>query len=203
MSKISLQLIFISFLFSNAIWSQSPPGDSCETSQLHAYNKDYKAAIKAALVCLQTSSSPANVYANIGSYYEQLNDFDNALANFSKAISIQPDNPGLHIMRAYFYANRKQYSTALEDINNALALNKDLPYTYLAQGYIHKLSGNIAKAQTSYNEALKYDPKFHAAETALGMIAYEKKNFPAALQHFNRAEPNAYYFSKLYYYRIH
>jgi len=201
MSKFLLQYIFISIIFCNAIWSQSLPGDPCEKSQQHAYNKDYKAAIKAAFECLQTSSSPANVYANIGSYYEQLNDFDNALANFSKAISIQPDNPGLHIMRAYFYANRKQFSTALDNINNALALNKDLPSTYLAQGYIHKLSGNIVKAQTSYNEALKYNPKFHAAETALGMIEYEKKNFPVALQHFNRAEPNAYYFSRLYYYR--
>jgi tetratricopeptide (TPR) repeat protein len=87
----------------------------------------------------------ANLYNVVGIVYEQNKDEENAMANFSKALSLEPDNADIQANMGRIYFNR-----AFNKQNEANAITDNKLYQEEAQ-----------KAKTLFKEALPFFEKAH------------------------------------------
>ena len=60
-----------------------------------------------------------------GIIYAQMNDLNNALANFNKGIELEPENPIFYYYRGMAYTQLNQKTNAIADFNKVLELTDD------------------------------------------------------------------------------
>ncbi|MEI6854356.1 MAG: tetratricopeptide repeat protein, partial [Bacteroidota bacterium] len=60
-----------------------------------------------------------------------MNKAPNALINYNKALSINPDNPSAHVGRAGLFMNQKKYQQASDDLDLAIRADANGEYYYL------------------------------------------------------------------------
>ncbi len=84
-------------------------------------------------------STYAFYYSSRGEVKKLKKDYVGAIADFSKAISIKPDNAWLHFGRARIKDQfLNDVDGALKDYSEAISIRSDYYYTYLARGRFYK-----------------------------------------------------------------
>ncbi|MBW2411882.1 MAG: tetratricopeptide repeat protein [Deltaproteobacteria bacterium] len=124
----------------------------------------------------------------LGTFYEELEDFEKAEYYIRQAIEIEPDNPRYYFRLGVVYDkdNRKQESMdtmrkVIElDPKHANAMNY-LGYTYADLGQ------NLDEAERLIKEALKYKPNDGYITDSLGWVYYKKGQFDKAIKYLKRA----------------
>ncbi len=113
--------------------------------------------------CSKSQEVLKNTYLYLGTLlYNHRQDFSNALTNFQKVVSIEPNNiPALEYMALIYYSqNNIEYS--LKTYQYLLGLNispeKNLEYSYTIAGIYENNLSNIDGAIEVLKNALKYDP---------------------------------------------
>lgn len=96
--------------------------------------------------CLAIDSTNANVYYELGNYYNSLDNKNKALDFYRKATSYDGGNFYYNMAYASLCLEFKQYSDATEQFEKLLVSNPDNSdlYVYLSEAY--RLDGNIHKA---------------------------------------------------------
>ncbi|TDZ16256.1 Heat shock protein sti1-like protein [Colletotrichum orbiculare MAFF 240422] len=85
-------------------------------------------------------------------------NFDEAVAKFTEAIAIQPDNHILYSNRSAAYASKKDWQHALEDATKTTEIKPDWPKGWGRKGAAHYGLGDLLAANDAYEEGLKADP---------------------------------------------
>jgi tetratricopeptide (TPR) repeat protein len=119
-------------------------------------------------------SAAANVYLWRGRSYMEIGKFENALADFSQAITLKPTS------QAYVYRGRACTSLhknddALADFNQAIAMspNDALPYRYRASAYL--FAKDRAKAFADYQKVIDLDPKWGYYDRAQAYLSLDDR----------------------------
>ncbi len=86
-------------------------------------------------------------WGNRGRYYLNRKNFKNAIADFSQAIKIKPQNSNIYVNRGLAYAFLKHYDSALYDFSMAIRYDSSNVKAYINRSMIFT---NLKK----YNEAL-------------------------------------------------
>jgi len=98
---------------------------------------------------------------NRGVCYSRINDNDKALADFSWAIELEPQQPGLYVIlnnRGYIYQTNNDYTNALADYNSSIRLNPRYPDAYFNRAEVFRELGQNTEAIDSYNSFLRIAP---------------------------------------------
>ncbi|GKT64304.1 heat shock protein sti1 [Colletotrichum tofieldiae] len=85
-------------------------------------------------------------------------NFDEAVAKFTEAIKLQPDNHILYSNRSAAYASKKDWQNALEDAKKTTEIKPDWPKGWGRLGTAHYGLGDLLAANDAYEEGLKVDP---------------------------------------------
>ncbi|KAK1570139.1 tetratricopeptide [Colletotrichum navitas] len=85
-------------------------------------------------------------------------NFDEAVAKFSEAIKLQPDNHILYSNRSAAYASKKDWQHALEDAKKTTEIKPDWPKGWGRLGTAYYGLGDLLAANDAYEEGLKVDP---------------------------------------------
>jgi tetratricopeptide (TPR) repeat protein len=104
--------------------------------------------------------------------------FDDGIAEFSKAITGEPDYFVAYIHRGSAYLNKGEHDQAITDFNNALKINPHLATGYSKRGVAYYKKGNFDLALSDYNKSIEIDPDDAFAYTNRGflyMIKLDKK----------------------------
>jgi len=106
---------------------------------------------------VELKGEKAGTHNNLGLSYYEKEDFDNALAEFTKAIGFEPhsfhyNNRGL----AYF--NTGKMDEAKFDFDRAIELNPEDPFYYYNRGNVFLNLGQYEEAHADYDEAIKLAP---------------------------------------------
>jgi tetratricopeptide (TPR) repeat protein len=101
--------------------------------------------------------------------------WDQAVANYERALHIAPDDPGLLYNMGVAHAEGKQYDQALEYFNKALAADPNLLRQAPSVGYNIAMSqhhcNNLDAARTCLLAALELDPDYEPAKRLLEQLA--------------------------------
>ena len=81
------------------------------------------------------------------------------LADYTKAIELDPKSAMAYINRGVAYAKLKQYEKAIADFTRAIELDPKSASVYIRRGYAYVQLNQYDKAITDYNRAIELDPK--------------------------------------------
>ena len=91
-------------------------------------------------------SPSAEGYNNRGNAFRNLQNYQMAMQDYNKAISIKPDFYMAYNNRGNLYFDQKNYQLAIKDYNKAISLNSRYRYAYLNRGlaYYEMKQNNLA-----------------------------------------------------------
>ena len=109
-------------------------------------------------VIRETVKSLAAAYYYRGAAYVAKNEWDRAIADYSEAISIDPNESDYLNSRAAVYEHKKDMAKAMADYDQAIKLNPKSIYAYNNRGAGFQRRGDFARASADYGEVTKLQP---------------------------------------------
>ena len=83
-----------------------------------------------------------------------------AIADFSEALALDPDNSTAYSNRGLAYVHELDYARAISDFDAALALDPDLFECLVNRGLAHDSRADYALALADFDNALRLEPGF-------------------------------------------
>ncbi len=120
-------------------------------------------------------------YNNRGLVFAKQQKFKSALADYSRAIELNPSIECVFYNRAFSYLNQKLFDSAIKDYSKAIELNPGYTSAYVNRGVAFHRAGNHKLAFQDYNKALLLDPEHISAIINRGNLFREQKKFKEAL----------------------
>lgn len=91
---------------------------------------------------IETNPKNADAYLNRGTYYQNLNNNQQAIEDFTKAIEIDPKLEKAYVSRAYSQYILNNFQLALDDFTKAIVINPKNANAYHMRGHCYHKLGN-------------------------------------------------------------
>ena len=99
--------------------------------------------------------STADAFYKRGHKYYEEQKYDLAIANYTKAITLNPKYLDAYLSRGVCYKKKEQYTEAFADYAKVIQLNPKEPAVYKNQGIIYEIQQNYELAVTNYTKAIE------------------------------------------------
>ena len=127
------------------------------------------------------------MYNNLGSAYKNMNQFDQAVLAYNKAIELQPGFPDAIFGRGLTYTDLKKYDAAIADFTTILKEDPNNANAYYSRGLAHRGKNDIDAAITDYQQAIQTNPNYAQAYTNLGNIYFMQQKLPEAITYYTKS----------------
>jgi tetratricopeptide (TPR) repeat protein len=114
-------------------------------------------------------------------------DLDGALADYDKAVQLDPRSIEALYRRALARQTKRMWDGAMADYNALLTLDPDNAEAFSNRGYVKQARGDVDGAFADYAEALLRDPKMAIAYYNIGLIKVQRGDIDGGIDAFNRA----------------
>ncbi len=105
-----------------------------------------------------SNSDEAETYNKHGNARYQQGDFQGAIADYTKALAINPNLAKAYYNRANVRCEQGDFQGAIADYTKALQIKPNYTQAYHNRGHTRYQQGDIEGAITDYTDALKFDP---------------------------------------------
>ena len=119
----------------------------------------------------------AGRYREQGGIYHAQGNYKRAIAEYNKAIELDPRQASYYRERGLIYKVKGNYDRALADYDRAIALDPEDAKAYNGRGEIRHTLGQLREAVADYDRAIALDPHYAEAyhlrgraRTALGQL---------------------------------
>ncbi len=124
---------------------------------------------------------------NRGLALHELQRFEEALASYDRALTVQPDYAEALQNRGNTLHELKRFEEALASYERALTLRPDYAKALQNRGNALKELKRFEEALASYDRALAVQPDYAEAHSNRGLTLYKLKRFEEALASYDRA----------------
>jgi tetratricopeptide (TPR) repeat protein len=124
-------------------------------------------------------------FFNIGSLYSRMNNLNEALVYYKKALAIKEDYL-IHFNIGNIYYKKGEYKKAVLCLNKSRRLNEDFAHSIITMGLCFSRLKNIKAAESCFRKVLSIWPENNISLTALAIMYYETMRYDSALEYFNR-----------------
>jgi tetratricopeptide (TPR) repeat protein len=101
----------------------------------------------------------AIAYRNRGISFNELEKYDRAIVDFTRAIELRGDYALAFNGRGFSYNKMGNYDHAIDDLNKAILLKPDYASAFSNRSQSYKFIGDYGKAISDLEKALELDPK--------------------------------------------
>lgn len=123
----------------------------------------------------------ARKYFDAGKNYFNNKEYDEAIAEFNKAIESDPKNAETYYWRGNAYKQKGELNKAIADYTEVIKLDPQNFYAYLYRGTMYKQKREHDKAIADYTEAISLNPRNHSAYCNRGCVYDEKGEYDKAI----------------------
>ncbi|MDR1898454.1 MAG: tetratricopeptide repeat protein [Treponema sp.] len=119
--------------------------------------------------------------------------YDRAVADFSRAIRLDPNDAKAYNSRGVAYDSKGEYDRAIADYNQAIRLDPNNASAYNNRGNAYYAKGEYDRAIDDYGRAIRLDPDYANAYNNRGNVYYFKGEYDRAIDDYDRAirlDPN-------------
>lgn len=117
-------------------------------------------AVELFSIALRVSSESAEAYIYLGACYRELKQYENAIANFDIAISLDPKKVFEYTFKAgEAFFEEGQLNDAIETFNIAVRVSSEHVETYLYRGACHRELKQYENAIADFDRAITLNPK--------------------------------------------
>lgn len=129
----------------------------------------------------------AQILSNLGSAHRARGDILTALTHFEEALSLDDDNPQVHLGMAITKQQQGDYALAKTHFEKAIALQPNLAVAYLNLGALQVNLGETEAGITQYEKAIEQNPHFPQAHYNLGVALRKLERNREAKEAFEQA----------------
>ena len=155
------------------------------------YAEDVARKHRACAALIRRNPNDEYAYNNRGIAYEDEGDYDAAIADYTKAIQIDPKYADAYYNRGNVYSKQKgDYDAAIADYNKAIRIDPKSPKSadvYSNRGTTYENKGDHDAAITDFNKAIQIKPDDAVAYNNRGNAYDEKGDHDAAIADYNKA----------------
>ena len=108
---------------------------------------------------LEKEGADKEVFKERGDVYNKLRQFDKAIADYNKAIEIDPKYINAYMFRGGVYHSLHQYDKAIADCTKAIEIDPKHKDAYHIRGFLYRFIMQYDKAIADYTKAIEIDPK--------------------------------------------
>jgi tetratricopeptide (TPR) repeat protein len=127
-----------------------------------------------------------STYFNLGVAYFHLNNFDESVRFFNKAIQLVPQYLDAYHQRGLAYTQKKQYSLALEDLSFVIKASPSAK-SYYDRGLVYMNNKKYAEAIADFSQALIRDIAMADAYNNRGIAYGSREQYAEAQNDFEQA----------------
>ena len=124
-------------------------------------------------------------YAGLEKYYVQ--NYNGAVADFTKAIEINPNFDIAYNNRGFVRMEEKKYSSALIDFSKAIEINPDDGEYYFNRAQVKKSKKNYYNAIADYTKATEINPNYFFAYFQRGNAKFKLNDYYGAIADYTKA----------------
>ncbi len=139
------------------------------------------------VISKQTVPDKAEAYYQDGLRQFEAGDYKSAIANFDKAIQIDPKREKAYNNRGKAYYKMGQYESAIQDYDQTVQLNPQNAQAFNDRGLAYSSSGNQQKAIDDYTKAINLKPDLADAYSNRAQAYKTQGNYKSALQDYNES----------------
>ncbi|MBE9070307.1 tetratricopeptide repeat protein, partial [Leptolyngbya cf. ectocarpi LEGE 11479] len=100
------------------------------------------------------------IFAWRGEVHRLINQYENALKDFNRAIQLNSSYKWALVNRGRTYRLMERYDEALKDFNHAIELDPEYDRAIANRGRTHRLMERYDKALKDFNRAIELDPEY-------------------------------------------
>ena len=126
-------------------------------------------------------------YGNRGNIYINQQKYELALADYNKAILLNPNLAGAYYNRGVLYRLQEKYELALADYDKAIEINRNDAVAYYNRGVLYSYQQKYELALADYNQAIRINPNYANAYYNRGVLYYNLQKYDLALSDFSKA----------------
>lgn len=127
--------------------------------------------------------------------------YNEAIAEYDKAVSIAPNNYDAYFYRGNAYFDIGEYDKAIADYSKAIELDSNDSYSYYNRGLAYRLKGEYERALQDYDRVLIIEPDAADAHASKGACYILQDDYPKAIASYDKAISLDKYNPDLYYIR--
>jgi len=129
----------------------------------------------------------ANVLNSRGMDQEGLENFEQAEADYNKAIEINPEYANAYNNRGNIKAKQADYKGAIEDYNRAIELNSQFVEAYCNRGIAKENLGDHYEAMEDFDRAIELNSEYIDGYLRRGILKQDSGDYAGAIRDFDRA----------------
>ena len=129
----------------------------------------------------------AETLAVRGYLYANKREYDLALADWTKAIDLDPEDAGVYRNRGTAYLFKGDFDSAIQDLNKAIDLDPEEAGVYNNRGLAYTGKSDFDLAIQDHSKAIDLAPEDANAYNNRGLACAGKSDFDSAIQDFNKA----------------
>jgi len=126
-------------------------------------------------------------YVNRGNAFKKIGDFEKALSDYSKGISLNNNIPDAYYNRGLIYIDMANYDAAINDFKKALKINPIFLQALIQLGNAYYYKGNFEFSLKTFEQVLKYDSTQSAAYTGIANVYFSLGKKEEAMSLYNKA----------------
>jgi len=123
-------------------------------------------------------------HSNLGSVFVQKGQADDAIAEYQKALEINPNYADAHNNLGFVFLEKGQANEALEQFQKALEINPNYSEAHNNLGNVLFQKGELNEAIEQYQMAVKFDPNNALAHADLGVALFQNGQLDDAITQF-------------------
>ena len=132
------------------------------------------------------SPDKARPLTNRGIAYGNLGQWDKAIADYSKAIGINPGYFEAVLNQGYAYANLEQWEKAITDYSRAIEIDAESAFAFSNRGIAYGHLGQYEKAMEDCSKTIEIDPDYLKAYFNRGVIYGNLGKWEKAIADYSR-----------------
>ncbi|MEO1349522.1 MAG: tetratricopeptide repeat protein, partial [Cyanobacteria bacterium J06635_15] len=134
-----------------------------------------------------TALDQSSVYFYRGNSQYLQNNFEQAIADLSQALQLDPEYASAYNNRGNAHYNKGNYEQAIDDLSRALQIDPEYAVAYYNRGNAHSVQGNYEQAIDDYNQAIQLDPEYAIAYNNRGNAHSDQGDYEQAIDDYNQA----------------
>ncbi len=133
------------------------------------------------------TASQAVAHVQRGNDYYEKRLYEQALAEYNRAIELYPKLASAYNGRGNVYSAQKDYEWALAEYNRAIELYPKFAWAYSGRGAVYNRQGDFKRAMAEHNRAIELNPKLALAYNNRGNVYNAQKDYERAMADYNKA----------------
>ncbi len=132
------------------------------------------------------SEAGENLYLCRGAAENGLNEYEKALRDYDKALTINPKNENIYVRKGLTKHKMNNDTGAVKEYDKALKIDSGCTYAYYNRAESKAQLNDKKGALADYNSLIKYEPNNAAAYFSRAALEADMTNYKAAIADFNK-----------------